>query len=75
MVGGAGLRPELCTRHGRELVHREPARYLKAVGRSRLDTMHNRWASVGSVVNGQMVTESVSKQSSWTFTAGRGLPA
>ena len=35
----------------------------------------NRGASVGSVVNGQIVTESVSKWSSWTMTAGRGLPA
>ncbi len=34
----------------------------------------NSGASVGSVVKGQMVTESVSKRSSWTITAGRGLP-
>ena len=33
-----------------------------------------RGASVGSVVNGQTVTESVSKRSSGTITAGRGLP-
>jgi len=35
----------------------------------------NKGASVGSVVNGQIVTESVSKRSSWIMAAGRGLPA
>jgi len=34
----------------------------------------NSGASAGSVVNGQMVTESVSKRSSWMITAGRGFP-
>ena len=32
-------------------------------------------ASVGSVVKGQTMTESVSKRSSWMITAGRGFPA
>lgn len=48
------------------------SRPLPAVGAM---SRRNRGASVGSVVNGQIVTESVSKRSSWTMTAGRGLPA
>jgi len=39
-------------------------------------TRRIKGASVGSVVNTQIVIEAVaSKWSSWTITAGRGLPA
>jgi hypothetical protein len=37
-----------------------------------LISKRNSGASVGSIVNGQIVTESVSKRSSWMMTAGRG---
>jgi hypothetical protein len=51
-------------------VMRNPLRELGSTGR------RNNGASVSSLVNAQMVTESVaSKLSSCTITTGRGFPA
>ena len=52
------------------LCSRKPLRSLGSTG------IRIRGASVGSVVNAQMVTEAVaSNRSSWMTTTGRGLPA
>ena len=66
---------ELRTVHGGDLVDHDAARFAHTGGLGRLDGEPEQRVSVGSVVQGQTVTESVPNRSSCTMTAGRGLPA